>query len=825
MLAPGSGAYWLVRGIVACYPGYENWTFGTFPRLPSQYGEVCRSTELVGHRMLQTYQSPSVEVGEGAPADGPSFAELFFTALGFVRRHLLAILSLVLLAIGLAVVYLNVTPPVYKGVARLIIDTNKVQVFKQSILEGPADAAMMDSQIEILRSENFALSIISKLGLARDPEFVGDAGVIGRVINLPFQLVHRILHPFESNKEQPDVTLRVVNTFEKKFTASRVGMSYVIEIAFLSTNPGRAAQIANAVADGFIVDQLEAKYQTIGQATAWLQDRLNDLRAQASAAERAVVEYKTKHNIVDTGGHLINEQQLTELTGALAKARADRVEAQARLDRISQIINRGDLDPAATDVATVADALRSEVITKLRSQYLDLAQREALFSRRLGPNHLAVVNIHNQMQELGHSIFEELKRIAGASKSDYDIAKAREDSLQESLAAAVSGSQTTNTAQIELRQLESAAQSYRMLYDNFQQRYTNSVQAQSFPYAEARVITRATPPLQKTYPKGSVVLMLGIMGGLVAGVGLAVLRELSDRVFRTSKQVEALLKVECMAIVPRAQVDTMAAPRVTKAAVVPAGSRIVPRAQVDTKAAPRVTKAAVVPTGSRIIAPSAGLPRHVIDAPLSIFAESIRAVKLGADLGCATKSSRVIGITSSLPNEGKSTIAASLAQQSAHGGARVILVDCDLRKPTLSQELVPNKTPGLLDVVTGTAGLDEVIWSDPASNLSFLPSGIKSRFVHTSEILGSDATKRLFAQLRERYDYVIVDLSPLAPVVDARATTHLVDCYVFVVEWGKTHDRRCGACSQYCKRHLRQARWSRSEQGRSQAARSLRQQS
>src|SRR5208282_1617473 len=111
--------------------GYENWTFGTFPRLPSQDGEVCRSTELVGHRMLQTYQSPSVEVGEGAPADDPSFAELFFTALGLVRRRLLIILSPVLLAIGLAVVYLNVTSPMYKGVARIIIDTSRVQVFKQ----------------------------------------------------------------------------------------------------------------------------------------------------------------------------------------------------------------------------------------------------------------------------------------------------------------------------------------------------------------------------------------------------------------------------------------------------------------------------------------------------------------------------------------------------------------------------------------------------------------------------------------------------------------------------------------------------------------------
>ena len=196
----------------------------------------------------------------------------------------------------------------------------------------------------------------------------------------------------------------------------------------------------------------------------------------------------------------LTNNSLAELNTALVKARADRAEAQARLDRVMQIINRGDVDPAATEVATVADALHNEIITKLRGQYLELAQREALFLNRLGPNHLAVVNIRNQMREIRRSIFDELKRIAEASKSDYDIAKAREKSLQESLAATVAGSQTTNKAQIELRQLESAAQSYRMLYDNFQQRYTDSVQQQSFPVAEARVITRASPPFGKDLP-------------------------------------------------------------------------------------------------------------------------------------------------------------------------------------------------------------------------------------------------------------------------------------------------------------------------------------
>ena len=204
---------------------------------------------------------------------------------------------------------------------------------------------MMDSQLEILKSENFALSIVKNLHLTQYPEFVEPSGgLIGIARNVISKL-------FISNKNEPksefELTRRAVHVFEDRLTVSRVGMTYVIEIGFKSIDPDRAAQIANAVADGFIVDQLEAKYQTIRGATAWLQDRLNELRGQASAAERAVVEYKTKNNIVDTGGRLINEQQLAELNTALVKARAAKAEAQARLDRVSQILRDDDPDPAA----------------------------------------------------------------------------------------------------------------------------------------------------------------------------------------------------------------------------------------------------------------------------------------------------------------------------------------------------------------------------------------------------------------------------------------------------------------------------------------------
>ena len=471
--------------------------------------------------MLQTFKGRSVEVGEGGydvpPSAEPSPAEQFSAFIGFVRRRLPIVLSMVPLAIGLAAVYLFTTPPLYEGRARFIIDTGKIQVFKESILgEDPVNLAMIDSQIEILRSENFALSVIKKMSLVNDPEFVGSGGGL-------ISKAKELLHLFGANKpkSETEVTQRTIAAFEDRLTVTRVPLTFVVEIAFQSTDPDRAAQIANAVADTFILDQLEARYDTVRRAMAWLQDRLNELRGQVSTADRAVIDYKATHNIVDTGGHLINDQQLTDLNTALIKSRADFLETLAKLNRVLQILGNDNFDPTATETATVTNSLHNEIITKLRQQYLELAQREALFSNRYGHDHLAVVNLRNQMREIHRSIGSELRQIAEAYKSDYDIAKAREDSIEKSLAASVSGSQTASKAQIELRQLESAAQTYRTLYDSLQQRYTETVQQQSLPITETRVITRASAELAKISPKSIRTLAVATLGGLVIGFGRA----------------------------------------------------------------------------------------------------------------------------------------------------------------------------------------------------------------------------------------------------------------------------------------------------------------
>jgi succinoglycan biosynthesis transport protein ExoP len=708
--------------------------------------------------MLQTSKTQLAPYREAEfpVAESASAAELFELAVRFVRRRLLLITFVALLASALgAAVVLKVLPARYVATATMMIDTRKYQMFQHPSVVGdtPIDSPGVESQLEILRSEGIAVGVIRKLHLADDPDFVRTGpGKIGRVL----QLIGVTQPPppltaFERERKALDV-------FQTNLTARRIGPTYVIEVSFKAASAERAAEVANAVAEAYIDDQMEGKFQATRRASDWLQGRLRELNDQAQTAQRAVVEYKSKNNIVDAGnGRLMGEQQVADLNSQLAIARARTAEARARLERTEAIV-RADASEAVVSAA-VTDLVKNDVVTRLRTQYLELANREAEWSQRYGRNHLAAVNLRNQMREIRTSMRDELNRVLETQKGEFDIARQREEGIERDLAGAVAVNATTNQAQVTLRELESSAQTYRTLYDHFLQRYTESVQQQSFQVTEARLITRATPPNEMTYKKTMVALAVVPFASLMLGLGLAFFRELMDRVFRTGAQLEEALQVNCLALVPR-----------LKPAEIRGGG---PRGD-----------AATLP--ARTIAHGASPAWAVVDQPFSRFAEGMRSIKLAADLNGVVKSNRIIGFTSALPDEGKSTMAASLALIIAQAGSRVVLVDCDLRNPSLSRALAPGANAGILDVISGKAALEDVVWTERATNLDVLPTVVKSRVAHSNEILAADQTKRLFDRLRQSYDYVIVDLSPLAPIVDVRATTHLMDTYVFVVEWGRT---------------------------------------
>ena len=692
-----------------------------------------------------------------------STSELISWAIGIVRRQFAVIALIAVVGTSLGAFYAFMAPPTYTAESMIVIDPRRVQLFpKATFSEGQIDSPALESEIELVKSEPVALSVIKDLGLAKDHEFLGPQNIFGVVLGFAS-------HFFSFSKptvlSESEATTAALGVLSKNLAVKRVGFSYNLSLQYQAGNPNRAAQIANAIAAAYIVEQLEGKYDSTRRATQWLQGRIEELNRKQALAERAVVDFKKQNNMITTDGKLVNEQQIAELNSQLVVAHKQTSEAKARLERIDAVIRDDSFDTKTGP--TVADTLNNPVIQQLRTKYLDFVNREANYARKYGANHLAVVNLRDQIRDLRGSISEELKRLREGYLSNYEIAKQEEQELEKRLAEAVSRSQPINQAQVPLRELESSAQNYRTTYDNFRQRYTESLQQQSFPVSDARILTSASPPSSKSSPKTALVLVLAAAGGLVFGVAVGMLRELMNGSFCTKAQVESALQTACISVVP-----------------------IVENGQHQTL---RNARLAAPDQGlgdgssSRTIVRDQALIWTAFNSPFSRFAEALRSIKLAIDLNNgAVSSSRVIGFTSSLPHEGKSTIAASLALLMAQAGARVILIDCDLRNPSLSRKFAPKAEHGVLDVIAGRVPLEDAVWKEVSTNLTFLPVATKTRIENSSEILAAAATKGLFEDLQSNYDYVIVDLSPLMPVVDTRATTRFVDSYVCVTEWGCT---------------------------------------
>ncbi|MCP3384035.1 polysaccharide biosynthesis tyrosine autokinase [Bradyrhizobium sp. CCGUVB4N] len=696
-----------------------------------------------------------------------SISDLVERISGFLRRRYMIFAIVTGLATGIGLVYLLTAPAEYTAHAVLMIDSSKLRALQPSPADVPLDTAQVESQVELLKSDKVAKSVVRDLHLMDDPEFVR-AGLWRPLLTPSIWLFggDDMRGPDHSEDERIAVAL---DSFLRRRAITRVGRSYALDVAFTSRRPAQAAEIANAIVEAYIVDQLDAKYEATRRASKWLEERMTELRTQATAVDRAVLDYKQNNNIVDIGiasspggastsMRALEEQQLGDLASQLSAARMASSDAKTRVDRIQEILKQDIPD------AGVAESIKSEVVIRLRNQYLDLAAREGLLSTRYGNDHQATINLREQMYQIRQSIGAELRRIAESNTSDYEIAKAREETLKTKLADMVSDARTTSRERIGLRELETNAQAYHSIYDNFLTRYMEAIQQQSFPITEARLVSPANPRAPKSGPKTFSVLGGSILVGLWLSVIVAVAWEVLDRVFRTTRQVHEILQTSCLAVVPRLMHGVQPHPR-----------------RRWRMSWPKAAEAGNHPPPRR-----GEFFRFVVFAPLSPFANAIRSIKVAADIGRRGQPCKVIGVTSTYAAEGKSTVASNLAELIAQAGKKVILIDIDVRNPSLSRVAGAQEGNGLLEVLDGTVELDDAVRTDATTGLAFLPAVVGSPLAPSREVLASESFRMLIARLREQFDTIIVDLPPLGPVTEVRASASLVDSYVYVIEWGRT---------------------------------------
>lgn len=673
--------------------------------------------------------------------------------LAIVRRQWRLVAGFAVAAIVVGLVYLMTATPRFTSTAAILIDENNQKIVDQlSAISGVLeDEGQVLSQVELLQSEKISLAVSKSLDLEHNAMFMnGKKGILGSAIGAIRSAVD-IRSWFGSEPPAVDeakIQRGIVDQLSDGLGVTRVGRSYVLEISYTSPDPALAASIAKAYAEAYLADQLDSKYESTRRASDWLQARIAELRQKSLEADRAVQKFRAEKGLIATDGQLITDQQLAQLNTQLIAARAESASAEAKFNRIRSILDSGDMDAAVTE------SIESDVISELRAKYLDASRKEADIAGRLGSKHVQAVRLRSTMGEYKRLMFEELRRIAQSYRSTNQVALSRQKALEQQVSAAMGVSATANDAQVQLRELQRESEAYKNLYQTFLQRYQESIQQQSFPVTEARIITNPAIAEKPSSPKKPLVLAVACLAGMLLGAALAGLREFQERFYRTGDQVSESLGLEFLGSVP-----------------------------VITTALP--LKADPLGAHARMVAPANSMSSYVLEHPMSAFAETLRSAKMAVDFSTPGGKGKVVGVVSVLPGEGKSSISINLAQQLAKS-SRVLLIDADLRNRGVTRQLGRHAEQGIVEALEAGAPMSEVLLFDRGSGMAFLPATIRRRIPHSSELLTSGAMARLLSAAVTEFDYVILDLPPIVPLVDSRAVAALVDSYLLVVEWGKT---------------------------------------
>lgn len=715
-----------------------------------------------------TGQDKSSQGSRGEPADSSGLPEL--DPLVFLRilwRHKVAIVATIMVVCGLTVALLSQVTPKYDAEALVLIGGSENTLSGlENVVQGlTADEPEILSQIEVLNSRRLAERVIDEVGLYKVAEFNPSLGpkkqglsdkVKGLAsmvpwlgIKAPSENAINFL-PAEVRAERQRT--EIVDLYIKALKTEPKQKSRVISIAFRSEKPELAARLANSLADSYIEDQLDTKFQAVEQLASWLDERLDSLGGEVQRSEKAFEDFRAGAGFNQGATVSLVVEQISQLNGQRSVARSLLAEAKSRLtiaDRLSAQGNAGAL----------SQVLSSPTIQAQKSRQTDLLRREAELAAQYGDRHPVMLNVRADLKRLSSQIEEETKAVLLSIESEADAAQARVEALDLEISALELKAQQSNESEIQLRALQREATANSALFETFLGRFKQTSEQFGLERPDARVISYAAAPLKAAAPKKTLILSVALVFSVVLGTVVALVLEWTDRGFRSTVQLEGTLGIPSLGFVPKV-----------------AGIRRSGRRPEDL----------------------------VQERPGSPFAEMLRSLHTSILLARTKPEQKVVLTTSAIPNEGKTTFVLSLARMVAGSGQRVLLIDCDVRRPSVHESMNAQNDRGLVDYLLDGLTLYDVVRKDEATGVDFITSG---RLTHDSAALfRADRMKSLLDRVRGQYDLILLDSPPVLPLSDARILAGVADLCVFAVRWRDTgRDLAVAALKQLRESHATMA--------------------
>jgi len=662
------------------------------------------------------------------------------------RRKMMIFSTVCLLTLLTTLIVFQMTP-LYTAATNVMLENRKNKVVNiESVMSGmSADMATVLSEVEVIRSSSLIRRAVLKLNLIRDPEFNGKLRKTPwyqDYLNLETYFSKDILISIGLRKPQvllaeeeahDKLEAQVIENVKNKLSVTPVRRSLVISISFKSANARKAALISNTIAEHYIVDQLEAKFDATRRATSWLNERIGSLRKKVKNAEDAVESYRGAMAGRIGQSSTMLDQQISELNSQLVLAQTQRAEAGARLKQVEQL-----LGVPGDDLNSAAEVLNSPLIQRLRDQEAKILRNISELASRYGDRHPQMIKAKAEYKDMEHSIAREVKKIAHSLQNEVQISQVRAETLQKSLDKLEVKSGRQGQASIRLRELEREAQANRLLYENFLSRFKETSEQQNLQQADARIISRADVPIVPSFPKKKLTIILAAIGSLFIAIVLVFVVERLDNCFRNSEQLESMTGVPVIGMVPLV-------------------TSLLGRTNVN---------------------------QYLLDNPTSTVSEAMRSIRTSLLLSNVDHPPKVIGITSSVPSEGKSTAALWLAQVIAASGQKVLLIDGDLRRPNVHKIMQIDNTYSLVELLSEECSLEEALQKDERSGVFALPG--KAIQVNALDMLSSNHMATYIQSFRQHFDLIILDAPPILAVSDSRIIGQLVDKMLYIVQWDAT---------------------------------------